>query len=146
MQRRPVGCLKLADLPNNVAVNTLRFFPVETVEAARDDVLRRLVERLGDRVITLVRPVAGEDLVGPAPQKHVELTGDNFVNDLACCVVHERHGPASVGEPVTRILSGATGRLHDPVESNFLDFFYLSYSSHPDLSSIPTRRSSVALA
>jgi hypothetical protein len=29
MQRRPVRCLKLADLLNNVAVNTLRFLPVE---------------------------------------------------------------------------------------------------------------------
>jgi hypothetical protein len=121
MQRRPVRCLKLADLLNNVAVNTLRFLPVKTVEAARDDVFRRLVERLGDRVVALVRPVGGEDLVGPAPQKHVELTGDSLANGLVQAIVQEGHGPASVGEPVPRILLGATGRLHDAVESDLRD-------------------------
>src|SRR5262249_49836984 len=127
MQRRPVRCLKLTDLLNNVAVNTLRFFPVKTVEAARDDVFRRLVERLGDRVVALVRPVGGEDLVGPAPQKHVELTGDSLANGLVQAIVQERHGPASVGEPVPRILLGATGRLHDAVESDLRDCDDLSH-------------------
>jgi hypothetical protein len=132
MQRRPVRCLKLADLLNNVAVNTLRFLPVETVEAARDDVFRRLVERLGDRVVALVRPVAGEDLVGPAPEKHVELTGDNLANGLVHQgVVHEGHGPASVGEPVARILLGPTGRLHDAVESDLRDCDDLSHGFSP---------------
>src|SRR2546423_14012905 len=54
MQRRPVRCLKLADLLNNVAVDTPRFLPGETVEAARDDVFRRLVARRGDRGVRLV--------------------------------------------------------------------------------------------
>src|SRR5690349_23332049 len=50
MQRRPIRRLKLADLLNNVAIHTLRFLPVETAETSRDNVLRRLVEGLGDRV------------------------------------------------------------------------------------------------
>src|SRR5262245_12488275 len=51
------------------------------------DEFRRLVERLGDRAM-LVRPVGGEDLVGLAPQKHVELTGDNFAKGLIHAIVH----------------------------------------------------------
>src|SRR5262245_30764361 len=98
MQRPPVRCLKLADLLN-VAVNTLRFLPGKTVQAACDDVFRRLVERLGDRVVDLVRPVAGEGLVGPAPQKHVELTGNGLANGLVQAIVHAGRGPASVAEP-----------------------------------------------
>src|SRR5262245_10317063 len=35
MQYRPVRCLELAELFNNVAVNTPRCVPVETVEGAR---------------------------------------------------------------------------------------------------------------
>jgi hypothetical protein len=136
MQRRPVRCLKLADLLNNVAVNTLRFLPVETVEAARDDVFRRLVERLGDRVVALVRPVGGEDLVGPAPQKHVELTGDSLANGLVQAIVQEGHGPASVGESVPRILLRATGRLHDAVESDLRDCNDLSHGFSPVFSCI----------
>src|ERR1700747_2235731 len=86
-----------------------RGLPVEMVEAARDDVFRRLVERLRDPIIiALVRPVGGEHLVGPASQKHVELTGDSLVNGLASGVVHEGHGPGSVGEPVPRVLLGSS--------------------------------------
>src|SRR5437867_6970953 len=141
MQCWPVRCLKAADLLNNVAVNTLRFLPLQTVEAARDDVFRRLVDRLCDRAV-LVRPVAGEDLVGPASQKHVELTGDSLANDLAQGLVHEGHGPASVGEPVRRILLGATGRLHDAVDSDLRDYDDLShaFSRGMRLSSRTTRR------
>src|SRR5262249_17123735 len=106
---------------DSVAVNTLRFLPVETVERARDDVFRRLIERHADRVVALVRPVSGEDLVGPAPQEQVELTDDRLGNDLAQSVVSEGHGPAPVGEPVARILFGATGRLHDAVKSELRD-------------------------
>src|SRR5262249_9887957 len=131
MQRRPVRCLKLADLLNNVAVNTLRFLPVKMVEAARDDVFRRLVERLGDRVVALVRPVGGEDLVDAAPQKNVELTGDSLANGLVQAIIQEGHGPASVGEPVPRILLGATGRLHDAVESDLRDCDDLSHGFSP---------------
>src|SRR5262249_39763438 len=116
-------------------VDTLRFLPVETVEAACDDVFRCLVERLGDRVVALVRPVAGKDLIGPAPQKHVELIRDNFVNDLACGVVDKWHGPASVAKPVAPILLRTTRRLHDAVESDLGDCDDLSHSPSPLFSS-----------
>src|SRR5262249_7468442 len=98
---------------------------------ARDDVFRRLVERLGDRVVALVRPVGGEDLVGPAPQKHVELTGDSLANGLVQAIVHEGHRPASVSEPVARILLGATRRLHDTVDSDLRDCDDLSHGFSP---------------
>src|ERR1043165_1346953 len=103
------------------------------VEGARDDVFRRPVERLADRVVAMVRPVAGEDLVGPAPQQQVELSGDNLVNSLA--PVEEAHGPASMGEPVARILLGSAGCLHDAVESDLRDcddFPHSLFSSFPD--------------
>src|SRR4029434_1564025 len=91
-----------------------RVLPVELVEGARDDVLRRLVERLRNRVVALVRPVGGEDLVGPASQKHVELTGDSLANGLVQGVVPEGHDPASLGEPVPRILLGPPGDCMTP--------------------------------
>src|SRR5262245_56526989 len=137
MQRRPVRCLEMADLLNDVAVNTLRFLPVKTVEAARDDVFRCLVERLGDRVVALIRPVGGEDLVGSAPQKHVELTGDSLANGLVHAIVHEGHGLASVGELAARILLGATGRLHDAVESDLRDCDDLSHGFFQFLGFVP---------
>src|SRR5262245_43939890 len=101
------------------------------IEAARDDVFRGLVEGLGDRVVALVRPVAGEDLVGSPAQKHVELTGDDLANDPLRAVVHEGHGPASVGKPVRRILLGATGPLHDAVDSDLRDRDDLSHGVSP---------------
>ena len=120
VQGGPVRCLKLADFSNNVAVNALRFVPAKTIEAVRGDVFRCLVERLGDRP-ALVRPVGREDLVGPAAQKHVELAGDSLANGLFHAFVQEGHGPASVGEPIRRVLFGTTGRLHDAVESDLRD-------------------------
>src|SRR4029450_2494993 len=113
MRRRPIRCLQSADLVHDITVYVKRVLPVEAVEGARDDVLRRLVERLRDRVVALVRPVAGEDLVGPPPQEHVDLAGDGLAKHLHHDLVPEGHGPTSVGEPISRILLGATGRLHD---------------------------------
>src|SRR5258708_21956097 len=112
MHRGPIRSLQPADLVHDITAYVQRVLPVELVEAPRDDVFRRLVERLRDRVVALVRPVGGEDLVGPASQKHVELTGDSLANGLVQGVVPEGHDPASVGEPVPRILLGATGRLN----------------------------------
>src|SRR5438105_5135458 len=86
--------------------------PVELFEAARDDVFRRLVERFRNWVVVLVRPVGDEDLVSPASQKHVELTGDSLANGLAQGVVQEGKNPASLGEPVLRFFPGPPGRLH----------------------------------
>src|SRR5262249_6576649 len=106
--------LQAADLVHDIAANAPRVLPVELVERARDDVLRRPVERRRDRAV-LVRPVGGEDLVGPAPQEHVERTGDRLVDDPAQGVVPEGHGPAAMSESVARILLWATGRLHDAV-------------------------------
>src|SRR5919201_5377837 len=131
MQHRSIRCLQPADLLHDITAYALRVLPVELVEGARDDVLRRLVVRLRDRVVALVRPVGGEDLVGPASQKHVELTGDGLANGLAQGVVQEGHGPASVGEPVPRILLGATGRLHDAVQRDLGDCNDLSHWLSP---------------
>src|SRR4029450_8059402 len=111
MQRRPSRCLQPADLVHDITVYAQRVLPVEPVEGARDDILRRLVEGLRDRGGAVVRPVGGENLVGPASQKHVELTGDSLANGLVQGVVPKGHDPASVGEPVPRILLGAPGRL-----------------------------------
>jgi hypothetical protein len=110
-------CPKLADLLNNLVVNTLRFLTLQSLEAASDNVFRRLVERLCDRVVALIRPVRTEDLVGPAPQKHVELTGDSLANRLVQAIVEE-HGPASVG-------------LHNAVESDLRDRDDLSHGLSP---------------
>src|SRR4029450_4072776 len=93
MQRRPIRCLQPADLVHDITAYVQRVLPVELVEAARDDVLRRLVERLRDRVVALVRPVGGENLVGPPSQNHVELTGDSLVNGLLQGVVPEGRDP-----------------------------------------------------
>src|SRR5215813_7112599 len=116
VQLRPNRCHQPADLVHDIAAYALRGLPAESVEGARDDVFRRLVERLRDRVVALVRPVGGEELVGPTSEQHVELTGDSLANGLVQGVVPEGHDPAPVGEPVPRILLGATGRLHDAVQ------------------------------
>ena len=131
MQRRPIRRLQSADFIHEITAYVLRVLPVETIETMRDDVFRRLVERLPDRVVALVRPVGGEDLVGPTSQKHVELTGDSLVNGLAQGVVHEGHGPASVGEPVPWILLGATGRLHNAVQRDLGNGDELSHCFSP---------------
>src|SRR5690348_14293449 len=130
MQCRPIRCLQPADLVHDITTYVLRVLPVETIETTRDDVFRRLVERLRDRA-GLVRPVSGEDLVGPASQKHVELTSDSLANGLAQGVIQEGHGPASVGEPVPRVLLGATGRLHDAVQRDLADCYDLSHHLSP---------------
>ncbi len=131
MQRRPIRRLQPADFIHDITTYVLRVLPVETIETTRDDVFRRLVECLRDRVVALVRPVGGEDLVGPASQKHVELTGDSLANGLAQGVVQEGHGLASVGESVPRILLGATGRLHDAVQRDLGNGDDLSHCLSP---------------
>src|SRR5690242_3312418 len=126
MQCGPVRCLAPADLLDNVAVNALRFLPLQAVEGARDHVFRRFVERLCDLAI-LLRPIAGEDLVGPSSQEHVELTRDSLVNGLAQGLVYEWHRPASERESVRRIFLGATGALHDAVDGELRDRDDLSH-------------------
>src|SRR5262245_36689022 len=130
-KRRSIRRLQPADFIHHITAYVLRVLPVETIETTRDDVFRRLVERLRDRVVALVRPVGREDLVGPASQKHVELTGDSLANGLAQGVVQEGHGPASVGEPVPRILLGTTGRLHDAVQRDLGNGDDLSHCLSP---------------
>ena len=66
MQRRPIRCFQPTELVHDITVYALRFLPVEVSEGARDDVFRRLVERLPDRVVAVMRPVGGPYLVGPA--------------------------------------------------------------------------------
>src|SRR5262245_35407033 len=133
MQHRPLRCLQPAELVHDITAYALRGLPVEWVEAAGDDVFGRPVEGLRDRVVALVRPVGGEELVGPASQKHVEFTGDGLSYDLLRGFVHEGHGPASVGEPVPRILLGATGPLHDAVQRDLGDCDNLSHDFSPVL-------------
>src|SRR5215471_2606012 len=130
MQLRPIRCLQPADLGHDITTYALRSHPVEPVGTARDDVFRRLVERLRDRVL-LVRPVGGEELVGPASQKHVELGGDSLVHNLHQSIVPEGHGPASVGEPIPRILLGAAGPLHDAIHGDLGDRDDLSHDFSP---------------
>src|SRR5215475_13119976 len=75
MQLRPIRCLQPADLVHDIAAYALRGLPAESVEGARDDVFRRLVERLADRVVALVRSVGGEEVVGPTSEQPLDVTG-----------------------------------------------------------------------
>src|SRR5262245_37415240 len=137
MQWQPVRCLEPADLLDDVTVNALGFLPFKTLETVRDDVFSRFVERLGD-VAALLWPVGGEDLVGPAAQEHVEFIGDRLAHGLVHAFVHEGHGPPSEGEPVARILLGATGTLHDAVDHDLRDGDDRSHRLSPD--SVCSRR------
>src|SRR5437763_16000041 len=131
VQRPPIRRLQPAELVHDIAAYALRGLPVEVIKGVRDDVFRRLVERLRNRVVALVRPVGGEELVGPTSEQHVELTGDGLANDLLRAGVHEWHGSTSVGEPVPRILLGATGRLHDAAQRDLGDCNDLSHHLSP---------------
>src|SRR5690242_9916224 len=79
----------------------------------------------------MVWPVGSEDLVGPAPQKHVEVTGDSLANSLVQAIVQEGHGPTSLREPVARILFRATGCLHDTVDADLRDCDDFSHRLSP---------------
>ena len=52
-------------------------------------------------------------------------------HQLVQAIVQEGHGPASVGKPVPPILLGATGRLHDAVESDLRDCDDFSHGFSP---------------
>src|SRR5438552_4755292 len=114
MQRRPIRCLQPTDLVHDITAYVQRGRPVELVEAARDDVFRRLVERLRDRT-AMVRPVGSEDLAGSASKKHVELTGDSLANWFRASSKKGMAQPPWVN-PFLGSLLGATGRLHDAVQ------------------------------
>jgi hypothetical protein len=62
---------------------------------------------------------------------HIELTGYDLANGLVQGVVPEGHGPASMGEPVPRILLGATGRLHDAIQRDLGNGDELSHCFSP---------------
>src|SRR5687768_9390301 len=127
MELGPGRCLQPAELVYDILAQALRGLPVDSLEGARDDVFRRPVERLPYRVVVVVRPIGDPERVGPASQEQVELTGDSLAYRLLPGVVEEWHGPAALGEPVPRVLLGATGPLHDAVQR---DLGYRNDLSH----------------
>src|SRR5688500_2324144 len=127
MELGPGRCLQPAELVYDILAQALRGLPVDSLEGARDDVFRRPVERLPDRVVVVVRPIGDPDVVGPASQEKVELTADGLAYSLLRGGVEEWHGPAALGEPVPRVLLGATGPLHDAVQR---DLVYRNNLSH----------------
>ncbi len=110
------GGFELAEVGDEVGgAEGLGVGPVEFFKGAGGDVFGRAVEGLADRVVVVVRPVAGEDIVGAATEEHGELAGDGLADGAADGFLAAAHGPAAVGEAVTGVFVGAAGGLHDAV-------------------------------
>src|SRR5687768_15907760 len=114
MELGPGRCLQPAELVYDILAQALRGLPVDSLEGARDDVFRRLVERLPDRVVVVVRPIGDPDLVGPASQEQVELTGDSLAYSLLPGVVEEWHGQPPWVNPFLGSSSGPPGPCMTP--------------------------------
>jgi hypothetical protein len=91
--------------------------PRQIGPAAGSHVLRHAVEQRGYPVALalLVRPVGGEDVVGPPTEQQGVRA---LVRGTDLCpgdLIHQGRLPAAEGEP-RRVLVGAPGRLPDEVE------------------------------
>src|SRR4051812_17813335 len=103
MQRGALRRFESADVGNHVRPNAPRIFPGEVLERALCDIFRRAIEGLADGVVAMVRPVAGENFIGAAPEQQGEVTRDDLSDRLAADLVPERHAPPAVREAVARI-------------------------------------------
>src|SRR5229473_7127431 len=95
---------------------------------ARNRVLLDLVEQFRD-VAVVVRPVPGENLVGPAAEEEIELLLEDAVELFAKLLIEIGHLPAAELEALGRILMWPAGRLHDAVHGNHCADDYLPHGS-----------------
>src|ERR671922_391070 len=85
-------------------------------ERPRRDELLSLVQDLGERVVRLLRPVAGEVLVSPAAEEDPCGSHHALPDDAAHDLVVVGNCPAAMLEPAADVLVGSARRLHDPIE------------------------------
>ena len=89
--------------------------PLEGRRLARGHVFREAVEQLRDAPVR-VRPVRGENVVGPAPEQQCVHPRHPGVDLLADDLVEERRLPAAKRETAVGVLVRPAGRLRDAVE------------------------------
>src|SRR5712692_6041910 len=98
----------------------------------RNRVLLDLVEQFRDaavgRIFVGVRPVPGENLVGPAAEEKIEVLED-AVELFAKLFIEIGQLPAAELEALGRILSWPAGRLHDAIHGNHGADDYLPHGS-----------------
>jgi hypothetical protein len=113
--------LELSNGSHDVVADDGRVPPDGLVEGPRDDVLRRRVHHVAERVARLHRLERGR-------VDHVRLASEEERIDVLHqrtegppdVVVPVRHRPAAVPEAALGVLVGAAGRLHDAVERDEL--------------------------
>ena len=90
-------------------------------ERAAGDVLGDAVEQAGERdLLRSVRPVVGEDLVGPSAEEQGVHAPRLLEQDLAGLLVQQWRLPSAVREAAVAVLVGPSGRLCHPVERHEL--------------------------
>jgi hypothetical protein len=110
--------LQLGDLVDDVPAQQRGVGPLQPVQGRGGDVLGQLVEPGGDRVglVGDLRPEAGEDLVGAAPQQEGVGRGDPVDHQSAHVVVGVGELPAALAELVAGVLLCTSRVLHDAVQ------------------------------
>jgi hypothetical protein len=114
--------LQFGDAPDEVAGEERRLLPGKWLgERAAGDVLGDTVQQSGERdLLRGVRPVVGEDLVGPPAEEQCVHARRLFEDDTARLRVRHRRLPPAVGESAVGVLVDRTGRLGHPVERHEL--------------------------
>jgi transketolase len=129
LQLGAIPLLECRDALGHVAVDQYRVAPLQRGPAARRDVLGGVVQLLGARIVSGVRPEPGEDVVGLAAEHQIERHTHRLAHDLAHLLVPVVHGPAPVRELPAVVLPGPARRLNDPVERH--------ERAHDQLSHVP---------
>src|SRR6478736_181243 len=76
-----------------------------------------VLKALSDRIVLIVGPISGEDLVGPPAEQQVVVGLDQELVELRVpAVVPEGEDPSAKPKVARRILFGSARRLHDAVE------------------------------
>ena len=116
-------------------------------ERAAGDVLGDAVEQAGERdLLRSVRPVVGEDLVGPSPEEQGVHAPRLLEHDLAGLLVRQWRLPSAVREAAVAVLVGPSRRLCHSVERHELGhdelahgvfLFLVAMRPHVDDTAVP---------
>jgi hypothetical protein len=131
LQLRPIFLLERGDPFGRVSLDQDRLAPLQCGTTPRNDVLGRVVQRLGAGLVCGVRPVGGEDVVGLAPEQEVERRAHRLPYDLAHPLVPVVDRPATESEAAALVLFRTARGLHDPVERQKGVHDQLSHRSCP---------------
>ena len=89
--------------------------PLERLVRVGQHIFVDALEFLTNRIVLVVRPIAGEDVVRPLAQQQVVLAHDDVL-ERTHVGIPERLHPAAQAEAAGQILFGPAGGLHDAVQ------------------------------